>query len=158
MPALLCPPSPACSAHSLSLPLALSRARVCPLSGLAVLEPRTCVQGTQVTIVDRRELPDGTKRVSVARDNETRTLGWVSSIGKDGDDNLLRSEDPAAAEAIGAANESFAVRHPLNVQGTASTKSPSARASSRVYLPLASPMTKGKFHFFSFQINATHLH
>jgi len=114
--------------------------------------------GTQVTIVDRRELPDGTKRVSVARDNETRTLGWVSSIGKDGDDNLLRSEDPAAAEAIGAANESFAVRHPLNVQGTASTKSPSARASSRVYLPLASPMTKGKFHFFSFQINATHLH
>jgi len=118
--------------------------------------------GTQVTIVDRRELADGTKRASVARDGESRPLGWVSSIGKDGDDNLLRSEDPAATEAILAASESFAVRHPLNEKGTArspaSARSPSARASSRIYLPLVSPTTKGKFHFFSFQINATWQH
>ena len=45
---------------------------------------------TQVRIVDRRQLPDGTRRARVgANDEEFQPLGWVSLLGKDGKDNLV---------------------------------------------------------------------
>jgi len=78
---------------------------------------------TRVIVIERSELEDGTRRARVAREADGVPLGWVSSVAKDGRENL---EAVGAAPASPAAGSSFA----------ASTKVPSLGSSAAPFTAL----------------------
>ena len=58
--------------------------------------------GTQVRVVERSELADGTRRARLGREGgDGSSLGWVTCVGRDGEDNLLPAEVPAATSLGG---------------------------------------------------------
>jgi hypothetical protein len=54
------------------------------------VEAGTAAGGTEVRILDRKTLPDGTRRACIgSNEADPAPLGWVSMQGKDGSENLL---------------------------------------------------------------------
>jgi len=105
--------------------------------------------GSQVKIGERAELADGTKRCAIIKDGEEKAAGWVSIVGKDGEDNLLDSGDPNTANSIAALVRSMAALGPQTLKLDALSE------HARSLLTHAGGGTftaRMKYHFWSFQI------
>ena len=52
---------------------------------------------SRVVLLERTELPDGTKRARIGRESDGALLGWVSLFAKDGSENLNCAAKPGTA-------------------------------------------------------------
>jgi len=105
--------------------------------------------GAQVHVAERSATADGTKRASVIKDGGERPMGWVSLLGKDGQDNLIPTDDPDAADIIAGIVRSLSVRHPLQLPGL----SDQARSMIMGHSGASGSLTvRMKFHFWSYQM------